>query len=424
MSDPGGGDVFGAFNALLGYLGGQAATTAIFDRFLWPQRHFSSLNLESTPRLVLLYSMAGPLSPAALGVMDTVYRYGLLGGTAQGHMLGTAFYRDLGMSYTMHARGAELERVSQVRNCIWVQALLKMPIPDLQRPRQDKAAEEGRPLEQAGGTGKQPVRARVTVDHLVLAKATAADIANRGFPVVREGMNSIGLETVLAMCLAEFSGIGVMIGVTVILRSLWAILFVMPLVMRILGALLAMHREGLDDLSEAPDDEAHRDWEVQCPATEGKFILISGPPSVVNQFFRHYGHPIRSQAREKAQLVLIVAFGILFPASLLCQVLWMPRTIQLVWTVWQIWLVIAMHLDRYSQKGMWRSTADASIGRAFSQARTVDVDNNCAETSILFCQRLNKPGAVKATLNTTLASSYGEGKKCMKSLVQRSSEIP
>ena len=242
MSDPGGGDVFGAFNALLGYLGGQAATTTIFDRFLWPHRHFSSLSLESIPRLVLLYSMAGPISPAALEVMDAVYRYGLLSGAVQGHMLGTAFYRDLGMSYTMHALGAEPERVSQVRNCIWVQALLKMPIPDLQRPRQDKAAEEGRPLEQAGSTGRQPVRARITVDHLVLAKATAADIANGGLPVVREGIGSIGLETMLAICLAELSGIGVMVGVAVILRSPWAILFVMPLVMRILGALLAVHR--------------------------------------------------------------------------------------------------------------------------------------------------------------------------------------
>ncbi|KFH46882.1 hypothetical protein ACRE_021910 [Hapsidospora chrysogenum ATCC 11550] len=423
--EPQGGDVFGAFNALLGYIGGQAATITIFERFLWPQRHFAAVRPETLPRLALFYPMAGPVTPVALEVIDGAYRNGLFAGAVQGHMLGTAFYRDLETTYTLHAKAGEPERESQVRNCLWVQALLKMPLPELpssssRRSSGDDSNEEGRPSDKSAMS--QPVRSRVAVNHLVITKASAADIADPELPFVGEKVGHIGLSSLLAICLTEISGIGVTIGVAVILRSLWSIVFIVPLVIRLLSALLAVHREGVSDLSDVPDDEPHRDWEVQVPAIDGKFVLISGPPSVVNQFFRHYGHPVRNRFREVAQIILVVAFGTYFPVILLCQVLWMPGVIQYVFTIWQVFIIIMMHMDRFSQRGTWRSTTEARIGRVFATTRTLDFYNKCSETSLLFGQNRKGPGVVKATLNTTLASSYGEGKKCMRSIVELSSQ--
>jgi hypothetical protein len=420
-TEPGSGDLFGAFNALLGYLGGQAATIIIFERFLWPQRYFSSFRPACVPKLAFLFSMAGPLSPTALEVIDAAFRHGLFNGEEQGHMLGTAFYQDMEWTYTMHAFGDEPERESQIRNCLWVRALLNLslPTPD----RRSKQSTSGN-VENGHGSArirekKKPVRARVAVNHLTLTKATPEDLSSSQLPFVSERAGNVCLDSLLAIFLTELSSIGVAVGVAVILRTLWALLFVIPLVMHLLSAILALHREPLADLPDSVNNEQHRDFEIQCPSLEGKFILISGPPSIVGQFFRHYGHPVRNRFREIAQLVLVVALGTFFPVSLLCQVMWMPLNIQYVWTVWQVYIVIVMHLDRYTQRGAWSSTTESRIAQLFTGKSRTEYEDPCSEHSILFGQKRNRPGVVKATLVTTIVESYKEGKDCMKSLVHR-----
>ncbi|KAI8710872.1 hypothetical protein NCS52_01530000 [Fusarium sp. LHS14.1] len=423
-TEPGSGDPFGAFNALLGYLGGQAATTIIFERLLWPQRYFSCFRPACVPKLAFLFSMAGPLSPTALEVIDTAFCHGLFNGVQQGHMLGSAFYQDMGWTYTMHALGDEPERESQIRNCLWVRAMLSLPLPTPDRRSEQSASgnvEKGHSIARIRGKNKL-IRARVAVNHLTLTKATPEDISSSQLPFVSERVTNICLRSLLAICLTELAGIGVAVGVTVILRTLWAVLFVVPLVMHLISAILAVRREPLSDLPDSVNNEQYRDFEIQCPSLEEGFMLITGPPSVVVQFFRHYGHPVRDRFREIAQLVLIVAFGTFFPATLLCQVLWMPLTIQYIWTMWQVYIVIAMHFDRYTQRGTWSSNTESRIAQLLAQKTRTEHEDHCKENSILFGQERNGPGVVKATLVTTIVDSYKEGKHCMKNLIHRHSK--
>ncbi|WYZ35491.1 hypothetical protein EsH8_X_000138 [Colletotrichum jinshuiense] len=412
--------VFGAFNAVLGYLGGQAATSTIFERLLWPQRHFSSFSVYDMPRLALLYSMAGPIGSIALEVIDTADQNGLLSGAVQGHMLGTHFYRDIGWTYILHALGDEPERESQIRNCLWVQALLSLPLPTMKDSpilgQQTNKAEGGKP---APVETKKPVRARVAVSHLILSKATEEDLCDAQIPFVSEEIKRVNLRCLIEIVLTESTGIGIMICVAVITGSLWCLLFIMPLILRLVAAFFALEREGLNDFPDSVNNEKSRDWEINCPAIEGKFMLISGPPTIVNQFFRHYGHPVRNRFRERVQLALVIAYGTYFPVGLLCQVTWMPIFVQYIWTVWQVWMVLAMHFDRYTQRGPRRTTTDAAIAAALrAKSQPGDVDRVYRST-ILFGQRRSGSAVVKATLNLSVADSYADGKKVLKNLLRK-----
>lgn len=412
--------VFGAFNALLGYIGGQAATKAIFERLLWPQRHYSSIDLQTAPRLALLYPMGGPIGVTAIEVLDTVYKNGLLKGATQGHILGTHFYPDLGWTYKLHALGKEPERESQVRTCIWIHALLSLPLPAARGERAVTAAQEDEETAQVKTKETvKPVRSRQSVNHLTLAKATPEDLSNKQFPFISEEARA-GMSSMLGICLTEATGTVIMICIAVIMRSIWSIIFIIPLVLRLLSAIFAVERETLADIPDTANIETHRDWEINCPAVEGMFILISGPPTVVNQFFRHYGHPIRNRFREVVQLILVILFATYFPVVLLCQVVSMPAVIQYVWTAWQVWIVLVMHLDRYTQKGVWRATTDAQIALTFSRGQEhLDDGNCCNDFTILFGQQRKGSAVVKATLSTTVVDSYGSGQKTLKSLIRK-----
>lgn len=420
MSDDSSNNVLGGFNAVLGYLGGQAATNTIFERLLWPQRYLSSPQPESFIKLAALYSMGGPLSATALAVIDSAYKNGILAGRQQGHMLGSAFYPDIGWTIQLHASNNEPGRSSQARSCIWVRALLNIQLPDITSMRSLSGSRSCIAEEGQVGEKKSPVRARIAVMHLVLTKATVEDISNRNIPFVQEHTGHVPLSGFITSIISELSGIGIAIGVGIVKRTSWAVLFLIPFVLRILAAIFAVHREPLDGLSNSDEEEQHRNWEISCPPIEGRLMMITGPPSVVNQFFRHYGHPVRNRIREVIQIAIVVAFGLYFPVSLLCSVLWMPLIIQYVWTIWEVCLVIAMHVDRYTIKGPMSATTETRIARKFAWRPEAVIEPRCWKSTILFGQtRENGAGTVKAQLTTRIVDSYGEGKEEMKRLATR-----
>jgi hypothetical protein len=365
--------------------------------------------------------MAGPIGTIAIEVLDTVYKNGLFKGVSQGHILGTHFYADLGWTYKLHALGMEPEKESHVRNCIWVQALLSMSLPTICSERAITVAKRDEETAHVkGAETTKTLRSRVLVHHLTLVKAMPEDLSNKQLPFISEETERVGMSSILSICLTEATGIVIMTCVAVIMRSIWSILFILPLVLRLLSALFALNREAVADIPDTANAESPRDWEIHCPAVEGMFMLISGAPTVVNQFFRHYGHPVRNRFREVVQLTLIVLFATYFPVVLLCQVVLMPTVIQYIWTAWQVWIVLVMLLDRYTQKDVWRTATDARIALAFSRGQQhLDNENRCNNVTILFGQRRQGHAVVMATLSTTVVDSYGTGQKVLKSLVRK-----
>ncbi|KAJ9653652.1 hypothetical protein H2198_007203 [Neophaeococcomyces mojaviensis] len=407
-------NVFGGFGAVLGYIGAEAATPAVFERLLWPQRFLSGFDIASAPWLAILMPMGGPLHKAALQCLDTAFTYGLFKGPQQGHMLGTSFFSQKSWTYTMHANDGAIESHTEpVRNSLWTGALSQMAIPVLETSplRNSDASAEKRM------TPVAPFRAKVAVSHLTLTSATLPERQSK-MPLVSEAVDTPSLRIILGLFTTEATAICLSIALALSRRTLWSLFFLAPLFLRLLSALFSVHREPLvPHDSTVIKDERWQDFEIHCPSSEGSFMLITGPPSVVLQFFRHYGHPVRNRFRELLQLCIVVMYGCYFPIGLLCSVCWMPIDIQYAWLSYQIYVVLSMHLIRYTHSGSWAST-QARIVQAFTTT-----SNGNDERSILFGQNREDAGLVKATLKIMYKNRYGEGKECMEQLLSRNAKV-
>ena len=61
-----------ALGTVLGYIGAEAATDAIFKRLLWPQGSYSDFNIKNSFKMALLLPSGGPLYKAALQTLDNM----------------------------------------------------------------------------------------------------------------------------------------------------------------------------------------------------------------------------------------------------------------------------------------------------------------------------------------------------------------
>lgn len=414
-------NVFGAFGSLLGYIGAEAVTTASFESLLWPQRSLSNFKVSRLPWMALLMPMGGPMHKAALKVFDIIYNYGLLKGRQQGHMLGTAFFPELGWTYTMYSQGIHEEHTESLRNCILAQALSLLPMPNLDPPKTSSNMTSIEGAIRSPQDKVERVRAKVRVSHLHIAKATEKDKKTLNLPFVREQHGTPGPRILLAICGSELSAIGVAIGVAAYFASPWALIWIVPLALRLVSAVFAVRREPLVQLTSSTSaTDPPCDFEVHCPQSEGNFLLISGPPTLVLQFARHYGHPKRDRMREVVQLFVIVMFACLFPLELVCSTIWMPVPLQNVWLCYQLYVVLAMHVTRYSRLGSESSTS-AALADALAREGCTEVGITKSEHAVLFGHTRDGPETLKVGVVSTYHDRYKTGKDALGNLLRRNS---
>ncbi|KAM0231488.1 hypothetical protein ACHAP5_011046 [Fusarium lateritium] len=396
-----------ALGALLGYIGAEAATTAPFEHLLWPQRHLAHLSWRSAVMAALLMPMGGPLHKAALETFDTLHRHGLFRGAYKGHMLGTAFFKDIGLLYTMHDMGVK-GQPKAVRNCIWARAMSLLEHPQLGDESMVTPVEK---KEQRKTSPQSSVRAWISCYHLRFSQATEEDIES-SLLFVGERVNTPGPHVYLSVLAAEFSAIIIAVILIIIWQTPWVTLWLAPLALRLISTFFAIHREPLETPQLPPQNSAC-EFEIHCPESNGDFIVLSGPPSLIQQFMRHYGHPCRSRIKEILQLTVICALGCVFPAGLVASALFMPLHLQYVWFGYQIFLVAGLHIARYCQLSR-RLSIDAAIAEAFKQG---DRFSLYGESSLLFGQKRSGSGTLRVDLKVKSYSKYAEGKKAVQDLL-------
>ncbi|KAI0189893.1 hypothetical protein F4808DRAFT_467174 [Astrocystis sublimbata] len=355
-----GNNVYGALGSVLGYIGAEVATPAAFERLLWPQRYYSNFKLKSAPSMAVLAPMSGPLHKIGLAVMDKIFQHGILKGPHQGHMLGTAFFPELGWTYTMHSEDENFPKHTEpLRNCLWARALARICIPTIH-------SHDGRGIfDNVEKAYPSALRARVTVSHITLTPATPADRASM-IPFVSEDTRTPGIGVFLGVITSELSAIVTATVIFAIQHSPWAFLWLIPLSVRL---------------------------------SDGNFMLMTGPSTLVLQFFRHYGHPKRDRFKEIAQLISIVLFLCILPFELVVSIILMPINLQYVWLGYQIYVILMMHICRYSHWGN-PATTEGKIAEAFSK------------------QIREGPETLKATLSITYHSRYREGQETMRVLLR------
>ncbi|KID84797.1 hypothetical protein MGU_07947 [Metarhizium guizhouense ARSEF 977] len=286
-----------AEGALLGSnVGAEAATRSPLQHLLWPNRHLSNLSASSVFAIVILTPMGGPMHKAALQILDTLYTHGLFQGQHHGHMLGTAFFEDIGWTHTLCSPGQE-PRTTASRNCLWATALAMLRVPDLKQNSQGGQESPGERQEK--GIKNTSIRARTSVHHLTFSPATTQD-KDSNLPFVKEDVETPKILVFATIILGELTAIVAAALLIAVARTPWAALWLARLALRLLSAAFTLHREPLIPVTDAMAKDEHDILDINCPQSNGSFMIFTGPPAIVSQFMRHYGHPVRPPPPERS----------------------------------------------------------------------------------------------------------------------------
>lgn len=392
-----------ALGSVLGYIGAEAATEITFTKLLWPQRAYAHYRVRHLLQLGVFCPAGGPLYKAALAMLDASSKNGLFKGRSQGHMLGTAFFPDSECQYTLRSDDPKWPSHTEAsRNNIWARVVTCFRFPEMSwRPDDEK---------QVGFAPKTRVRARVVVCHLTMTVEPITKISRSSGMAVERESDVLSTAIIFGVLTTELTGILLATLVTVVWRSWFAVLWLLPLVLKLLSLSAAVKRQPLDMSTAGVPSSAPQVFEVHLPAETGTFLVITGPPALVLQFFRHYGHPERNRVREVMQLSISVALGCLFPIGLVCSVAaGMPSHIQYVWVSHQMYVVGAMYIARFLGVEAWASTEEL-VAEKLMDGRSKGVVNLWEDQS---CGR-----SLGCVLEASFHHSYREGRSHVESLQQ------
>ncbi|PYH88583.1 hypothetical protein BO71DRAFT_435621 [Aspergillus ellipticus CBS 707.79] len=237
---------------------------------------------------------------------------------------------------------------------------------------------------------------------------------------VEGDIGTVTLRTVVGIVMTEITGVGVAVAVAVVWRTGWMVLWLVPLVLKLISAMCSVPREGLvlDD-GDVVRDRATAEKGGRGVVTK-KFLItsghgfqiIEGPPRIVLQFFRHYGHPRRSRWNEIVQIAVVVAFGLNFPVGLVVSVMCMPLGLQCVWTGYVLYVTVVMYVSRYAH-GQWWLTTEERIADALVYA-----EEHPGEAMVLF--KGGDDCTLTVELTRTTHDSHGGAKEHAMQLLQPS----
>lgn len=347
----------GGLGAILGYLGAEAADTVFFERLLWPERFYNDFSNTSTLlKLSLFLSMGGPIHAAALKTLEKMGRQGLYLGSRRGNLLGTAFFSDTGVRcYSSRKTSTGEDDDPETRNAFWVDVTRRVNHKSLGFGSRLPKFDDADPGQDERSTRFRTLQA---VHHLTLRSVRPGDeqVPSSAMDDAHVAEENKRWRTLLGIVCSELISIATaVIAILIDGRGWWmAIYMVIPLLAKSLAFIFSVHRETLEVIpARTEKDEAVTDstqnYQLFDQHDQGFYLVISGPPAVVTQFFRHYGHPLRhtksGRWREVISIAIIYAFVLYFPFGLAAN-LWLSDRLQYLWLSYQLYTVFAMHLLR------------------------------------------------------------------------------
>ena len=393
---------FGALGTLVGYVGAEVASDAIFSRLLWPKRFYNTHHPTDFIALAALMPMGGPIHKAALATLDQLITSGLNTGYCRGDMLGTAFYEDIKQKYLLR-RGEQYEADPQkeVRNGLWVRAMGLVHWRALEKTLIPRYTENSHKDEEAAKRVTR-LRARRPVFWLTLQygdkcggiqqnqkpRQTTNAVQERTTTkpmqglLVEEKSEFFQIHVLLGIVVSEIISLGVGIFIAIFWRSPFAVWFFSPLLIKLMGLAFSVRRQALEPVGPKPTELGH--MPVKSPHTiiseisdiSRGFFLIEGPSDLVMQFYKHYGHPERyrrglngDRLREVVCLALVVICILIFPTGLIAFV-FAPQPIQWIWLGYQLYTTVAMHFFRFVDGGTIGST-ESELARALRKDKCV-----------------------------------------------------
>ena len=145
----------------------------------------------------------------------------------------------------------------------------------------------------------------------------------------------ISVRALVGIVASELVAIGLGILVAIHWRSWFALLWFASLSIKVFSALVSVKRESLKLTFTTNELSEMSTFRLYHPSRG--FMIIRCPSKISNQFFGHYGHPIRNRTRELIQIFLILTLNMIYPIGMIC-LLWMPSTLQFVWLSYQLYV--------------------------------------------------------------------------------------
>lgn len=229
--------------------------------------------------------------------------------------------------------------------------------------------------------------------------------------------NDVGIietRNIIGVICSELIAICIGIYVRMALRSIYAILFFLPLVLKLISLMFCVRRQNLV-WPEKPDTEAASDpfsrndthlLELNRERDTDDFILITGSEALLSQFSLHHGHPLRNgpndRINEVVSMLLVVAFAMVFPVSLIASIR-ASEDVQRIWLRYQAFAIISMLASRFLGNGLVGSTESRLADKLKRSKKVALVDG--------------EGKGVEASLHVSRAESVAEGKVFMEMLI-------
>ena len=305
---------FGALGTLVGYVGAEVASDAIFSRLLWPERFYNTHRPTDLIVLAALMSMGEPIHKAALATLDQLIASGPNSGYCMGDMLGTAFYEDINEKYILRRREqyeADLEK--EARNELWIRAMRLVHWRAVEKTSIPRSTEKSHKDEEAADRvtrlrAKRPLFWLTLQDgdiqqsqrpHKSTRVAGEPTIKSKQGLLVVEKSGFFQLHVLWGIVVSEMISLGVGIFIAIFWRTLFSIWFFTPLLIKFLGLVFSVRYQALDPFVPGKIQVGHMPVESQATVISDisdisrGFFLIEGPRELVVQFYGHYRHPER-----------------------------------------------------------------------------------------------------------------------------------
>jgi hypothetical protein len=395
----------GALGSVIGYLGSEVAERALFERLLWPRRFYNDFNFSIFLKLMFLMPMGGPLHAAALKTLDNFREHGLYLGRCRGNMLGTAFFPDSQVKNYLRTQEEERGLAKASRNALWLEVLRNVNETDEKPhlPQNDAESKNGE---------IPPYRAMQLVRHLTLGLVPDTQSIESGIVSIKE--DSVTWRALVGIFSSELSTMAAAFTAGKPLKCWWLIpYFCTPLFLKLLAVLVSVRRAPLQSVDELEKQSSLSPTEIfEIDDLNHGFAVIEGPAPVVQQFFRHYSHPIRhsqsiglgDRSRELFSIALIYAFVLYFPVGLVC-LLWMRLKVQYLWLGYQVYAIIVMHVIRILGWGGCGRTEERIAGH-LKRGKTVWLQTQTGCT-------------VSAKLAVTSVPNVATGRKAVQAIIER-----
>ena len=402
-----------ALGTLIGYLGAEASTDDPFERLLWPQRFFTFHSPLELLYAVFLMNAGGPLHRGAIHALDQMHRNGVFKGAFRSTMLGTAFFRDTGVEYQCGGgEGAEIGLSKPVRNGMWVRAAGAVSHLDEDWTSPHDMKQEG--LETARRRNR--IRRKFVVNLVTLRVCEATcDVDTE--PILQHETGQVGARNMIAILATESLSVVLACVVFGVWRTPFGLLYLIPLMLKSLAALFTIPREPLQlpqyGSSEKPNNQATTRFQVNMPGQQD-FLVLSGPSSLVQQFFRHYGHPAPHRFREVLLLVLVVVLGLNFFIGLVCSILWMPMDLQYVWLGYQFYATLTLFVYRFAGGAGWL-TSEKRLAAVLAR--------RAAKGKPMACLIKGEDGVVLVEWRRLRVAGYAQGQRKVEDILAARDDI-